>query len=101
MNDLRNSEDYLMAKAIILKSLKSRSGKLLTEYGAWDRLDYDVRKQALFDMTCFLCRRVRELTGSYHHVFGVEAVCKDCDDNWVEVMKRNGIAPVKYVEEGV
>ncbi len=71
-------EDYDLARAIILKSLKS--GKLLTEFKLWDTLDYDDRMKALRDMTCIRCGKVSKLTGTYQHIFGTDPCCKSCDN---------------------
>lgn len=81
-----NYEDYLTAKAIILKSLKS--SKLLTEYKAWDNLEYAARLEAIADSMCPLCKKIKELTGSWQHLFSTEWVCQDCsDENNPRLMK--------------
>lgn len=89
--------NYLLAKVIILKSL--RSGKLLVEYKAWLDIPYEVRIKAYEDMICPLCKNVGELTGSSSHMFGTEACCKDCDDfNFEGIREIRKVFPLKYEE---
>ena len=73
-----NEQDYLTAKAIIIRSLKS--GTLLTEYKAWDNLDFDARRTALFDSRCGGCNKIKLLPGTIELTFGTEGACKDCMD---------------------
>jgi hypothetical protein len=65
------------AKKIIVKSIKS--GKLLSEYKEWEKIRYDIKTMALFEMTCPLCHNVAILTGSWSHLFGSEGCCGNCD----------------------
>lgn len=76
-----NFEDEVWeAKAILLRSLKSPSGKLLVEYPGWLKLSYEARTKAAEEFTCPLCHKIKELTGSWEHYYGTESVCKDCSD---------------------
>lgn len=45
------NQDYLEAKAIILRSLKT--GKLLVEFKLWEKLDYSAREKALADFKLY------------------------------------------------
>lgn len=68
------NQDYLEAKAIILKSLKS--GKLLVEFKLWEKLDYSAREQALADFKQYRkcecgCRKFFKLSKTvYSHAEG-------------------------------
>ena len=78
--------DYLIVKAIILKSLKS--GKLLTEYKLWDQLDYHAKKQAIKDSfsKCDMCYKtfhVSKLQIAESNMYGQFQECSNC------ISKRN------------
>ena len=87
-----------MAKAIIIKSLKS--GKLLTEYRLWDKIDYIAKREAIFEMTCHFCRRIKPLTGTRSHYFGTESACIDCSDetNYPHLFKNGKRLPLWEVK---
>lgn len=83
-----NDQDYLEARTIIMKCLKSKTDKQPFDFKRWEFLDYEAKKQAFFDMTCPLCHRVGLLTGTYQHLYGTEKVCEDCsDENNPRLMK--------------
>ena len=75
-----NEDQLIQAKAIILRSLKSPSGKLLVEYPGWTKLPYEVRVQAMQELTCEVCHKVRPITGTYSHIFGTDRCCFECSD---------------------
>ena len=68
------NQDYLEAKAIILKSLKT--GKLLVEFKRWEQLDYSTREKALEDFQQYRkcecgCRQYFKLSRTvYNHKAG-------------------------------
>lgn len=74
-------DNYLTAKVIILKSLKS--GKLLTEYKLWDNLDYHAKTQALKDSfsrcdACYQSFHNSELQIAESNMYGTFYNCKNC-----------------------
>lgn len=66
------------AKNIILKSLKTK--KLLVEFSGWLKLDEQARNQALKEMTCPICKKVKLLTGTHSFIYERAKCCGSCDD---------------------
>ena len=42
-----NQEEVLQALAVVIKSAKSPSSKLLVEYPLWEKLSFEARQEAL------------------------------------------------------
>jgi len=87
------SDEILEAKLIIFKSL--RSGKLLVEYRAWEKISEEIKSMALEAMTCPLCHKVCTMEGKFSHMFGVDSCCKNCDDR-VQYPQLSCLPIVKY-----
>ena len=91
------NQDYLEAKAIILKSLKT--GKLLVEFKRWEQLDTDAKNKALLDSRCTICGKIKLLTDTYCGLFGTDPCCKDC--GWVSdgIKEMRKEFPMVYKDE--